>query len=116
MGALAALLLWTAPAAVTDTLAGMYETSQMEVAAGLDLQPNGHFRYALDYGAVSEAGEGEWTSDGLTVVLTSNPMPPALKALELGNARFDRETLSVEDGDLLLRRYDTVFRFRRVRP
>ena len=115
MPALAALLLWAAPAPA-DAMAGLYETDQMEVAAGLDLQPDGRFRYALEYGAVSERGEGDWRSDGMQVTLTSNPMPPALHALELGNARFDREQLLVEDGDLLLHRYDTVFRFRRVKP
>ena len=57
----AALLL--APAA----LAGLYQAHQMEVGAALDLQRNGHFRYQLDYGAVSEAAEGDWTFDGKTV-------------------------------------------------
>ena len=35
---------------------------------------------------------------------------------DLGKARFDREPLKREGGDLLLTRYDTVFRFRKVRP
>ena len=43
-------------------------------------------------------------------------MPPELHALELGNARFDDEPLVLEDGDLLLERYETIFRFRRVEP
>ena len=47
----------------------------MEVGAALELQANGHFRYQLDYGAVSEQGEGDWTFDGTIVRLTSNPMP-----------------------------------------
>ena len=113
MPVLAALLLWAAPA---DAVAGLYETDQMEVAAALELNTRGRFRYALEYGAVSERGEGDWVFDGRQVTLTSNPMPPALNALELGNARFDRETLILKDGDLLLRRYDTLFRFRRVKP
>jgi hypothetical protein len=49
----------------------------MEVAGGLELKGNGHFRYALSYGAVDEQGEGDWTFDGKAVRLTSNPMPKA---------------------------------------
>lgn len=63
-----------APPAV-PSVAGMYEIRQMEMAGGLELQANRHFRYALTYGAVDEEGEGDWTFDGKTVRLTSNPMP-----------------------------------------
>ncbi len=66
-----ALLSAPAPASV----AGLYQAHQMEVGAALELQANGHFRYQLDYGAVSEQGEGDWTFDGTIVRLTSNPMP-----------------------------------------
>ena len=72
----AALLLVAAPAPTTSPV-GMYETHQMEVAAGLELKPDHHFRYALSYGAVDEEGAGDWTFDGKTVHLTSNPMPKA---------------------------------------
>ena len=116
MALLAALILGAAPAPAAPGLAGLYETQQMEVAAALELQPGGHFRYALDYGAVSESTEGDWTFDGAVLRLTSNPMPPELNTLELGNARFDDEPLLQDDGELLLERYETVFRFRRVEP
>jgi hypothetical protein len=69
------LLLAAAP--VATTLPGLYRAQQMEVAAGLELKEDGRFRYALEYGAVSETGEGKWTSDGKTVRLTSDPMPKA---------------------------------------
>ena len=49
----------------------------MEVAGALELKSDGHFRYALSYGAVDEQGEGEWTLDGKTIRLTSKPMPKA---------------------------------------
>jgi hypothetical protein len=49
----------------------------MEMGGGLELQANGRFRYALTYGAVDEEAEGDWTFDGKTVRLTSNPMPKA---------------------------------------
>ena len=74
MGLGAAFLL-LAVAAPNDSLAGLYRTHQMEVSAALELQPNGHFRYALTYGAMDEQGEGDWRADGQIIRLTSNPMP-----------------------------------------
>ena len=62
---LVALLLAAAPVQVSP--AGLYEIRQMEKAGGLELQKNGHFRYAFTYGAVDEEGEGDWTFDGKTV-------------------------------------------------
>lgn len=199
------IALALAPAA--STLPGIYRSQQMEVGAGLELKEDGRFRYALDYGAVSELGEGKWTSDAKTVRLTSVPMPKApgfeivkddpappgelwvefenpgfdwggplellltidgektllktepddlgrvdvgqrkvlaiqplipvyeefgpplklapgrghrvtvrFKRNDLGKARFKGEPLAIEGGDLLLRRYDTTIRFRRVGP
>jgi hypothetical protein len=193
-------------AAAAPSPAGMYQTHQMEVAAALELKPNHRFRYALSYGAVDEEGEGDWTFDGKTVRLTSNPMPKApsfelvrddpapkgelylkledpgfewghpLEAIaadeskrgfeveaddsgrvdlsgkppvamvapempvfgptgdvfplsadrghkllfrfhrnDLGRARFDHEVLDRDGTDLLLKRYDTSFRFQKVR-
>jgi hypothetical protein len=209
MIAFAALLLVAAPAPAPEanSPAGLYELHQMEMGGGLELKPNGHFRYALTYGAVDEEGEGDWTSDGKTVLLTSNPMPKApsfelvhddpapkgelyitlqdpgfewghpLQAIvadaakqgfevsaddsgrvdltgkppivaiapkmpvygptgdifplsadrghrllfrfhanDLGNARFDKELLKKDGADLLMERYDTSFRFVKVRP
>lgn len=49
----------------------------MEMAGGLELRSDGHFRYALSYGAVEEEGEGDWVADGSTIRLTSKPMPRA---------------------------------------
>ena len=68
-------LLALAPA--PSTLPGNYRSQQMEMAAALELTADHRFRYALEYGAVSELGEGSWTSDGKTVRLTSAPMPKA---------------------------------------
>lgn len=69
-------LLAAAPQPPAD-VAGLYVSRQMEMAAALDLQPGGRFRYQLEYGAVSESAEGDWTFDGTTVRLTSNPIPKA---------------------------------------
>jgi hypothetical protein len=204
---LGAAVLVLAAAPPKPSIAGLYETHQMEVAAGLELKPNGRFRYALSYGAVDEEGEGDWTFDGKTVRLTSSPMPkapafelvrdepapkgklsmmlenpgfewghpfeafakpesgdafeisaddsgevdlggrPRITAIapempvfgptgqifplsadrghrltfrfhrnDLGKARFDKQPLQVNGSDLFLDRYDTSFRFVKVRP
>ena len=70
----AALLLAAGPA---SSVVGLYQAHQMEVGAALELRKNGHFRYELDYGAVSEQAEGDWTFDGKTVRLTTKPVPKA---------------------------------------
>jgi hypothetical protein len=74
---LAGLIMIAAPASVSPSYAGFYEIRQMEMAGGLDLKPDGKFRYAFSYGAVDEQGDGDWTFDGKSVRLTSNPMPKA---------------------------------------
>jgi hypothetical protein len=73
MIALAALAL--AAAAHPAKLAGFYQSQTMEVGGGIQLRKDGHFRYELEYGAVDEAAEGDWTFDGKAVRLTSRPMP-----------------------------------------
>jgi hypothetical protein len=70
-----AMLLAAAPTPTAKELPGLYVIDQMEMGGALELQPGGHFRYQLDYGAVSESAEGDWKFDGKTVRLTSNPMP-----------------------------------------
>ena len=81
MIAIAVLLIAAAAVAshrpTMSKLVGTYETHQMEMGGGLELKGNGHFRYGLSYGAVDEEGQGDWTFDGKTVRLTSNPMPKA---------------------------------------
>lgn len=63
------------PAPASASPAGLYEIRQMEMAGGLELKADGHFRYAFSYGAVDEEGAGDWTVKGNEVLLTSNPMP-----------------------------------------
>ena len=89
-------------------LTGFYASSQQEVAAAIELEADGKFSYALDYGAVSEVAEGSWTSEGSTIYLTSTRTQGAYK-----QAAFVREPLSIEGGALLLKRYDIVIRFNR---
>jgi hypothetical protein len=87
---------------------GFYRSNQMEVGAALQLDDDGRFQYQLDYGAVSESAEGNWTSDGRTVILTATGMQGAYKT-----PNFNREPLKIEGDRLLLYRYDTVIRFER---
>jgi len=92
MSGVAVLLI--APAAI----AGLYQAHQMEVGAALELQKNGHFRYQLDYGAVSEQAEGDWTLDGKTVRLTTKPKPksPSFELVRDDPAPVGEVTMSVE--------------------
>ena len=106
MGILIAALLLAATDAPPVT--GFYRSNQMEVGAALELDPDGRFMYQLDYGAVSEAAEGTWSSDGTTVYLTATRMEGAYKT-----HKFASEPLKIEGDRLLLGRYDTVIRFER---
>lgn len=77
MFGVAAMLVIAAPAPAVQSFAGLYQIRQMEMGGGLELRADGRFRYAFDYGAVSETAEGDWTADAAGVTLTSNPMPKA---------------------------------------
>ena len=101
----AALLLAMADLA---PFAGCYHSNQIEVGAALQLDEDGKFQYQLDYGAVSEAAEGNWSTDGNVVYLTATRMEGAYKT-----RNFSREPLKIEGDRLLLTRYDTVIRFER---
>ena len=115
---LAAILLALAPAtSPADKLSGTYQTHQMDVGAALELKADGSFRYMLDYGAVSEAAEGSWTASPEGVVLNSKPLPiELLREIERSDAAFNEEPLTLEDGALVMQRFDTVFTFRRDHP
>jgi len=93
-------------AALPQPLAGFYRSNQIEIGAALQLDPDGHFQYQLDYGAVSESAEGQWSSDDKAVYLTSKTMTGAYKQPE-----FAKEPLAIDGGRLVLRRYDTIIRF-----
>ena len=95
-------------AAEASPVIGFYRSNQMEVGAALQLDDDHHFQYQLDYGAVSEAAEGSWSSDGTSVYLTATRMEGAYKT-----SNFNRQPLKIEGDRLLLNRYDTVIRFER---
>lgn len=99
-------LLLAAAEAASPT--GFYRSNQMEVGAALELDEDGRFMYQLDYGAVSEAAEGTWSTDGTNVFLTATRMEGAYKT-----TNFNREPLKIESGQLVLYRYDIAIRFER---
>ena len=96
---------------------GLYEIDQMEMAGGLELQANGRFRYAFDYGAVSEVSEGKWAAEGATVLLTTDPMPPKSECDRgFASACFDRTPLTGESENLILWRWDARIVLKPVQP
>ena len=97
--------------------AGLYEINQMEMAGGLELRPDGRFRYAFDYGAVSEESEGRWTFEDGTVMLTTDPMPPKADCDRgFASACFDRARLTSEGERLILYRWDARIILKPVQP
>jgi len=97
--------------------AGLYEINQMEMAGGLELRPDGRFRYAFDYGAVSEESEGKWTFEDGTVVLTTDPMPPKADCDRgFASACFDRTRLTSDGQTLILYRWDARIVLKPVQP
>ena len=100
---LAMLLALADPAA----LPGFYVAHQIEVAAAIELEPDGKFAYALDYGAVSESAEGRWKLEGDRIMLTVE------KSQGQYGEPLSSSPLTVDGGDLQLRRHDTVIRLSR---
>ena len=109
----AALLVGAGPPPV----AGRYEINPREMAGGLELSPDGRFRYAFDYGAVSEESEGKWSAAGDSVLLTTDPMPPKAECNRgFASACFDRTPLVRDGENLILMRWDARIVLRPVEP
>jgi len=84
MPSLSLTLLWlvaTVGGPHPAALIGRYDGGQAEIAAGLELQADGRFRYALSYGALDEEATGSWHAEGKSVVLESDPVKPPAFAL-----------------------------------
>ena len=66
-----------APSAPSNTAAaGTYRMrGPPDEVGGLELSPDGHFRFGYAGGAVDLHAEGRWTSDGQSVVLNTEPRP-----------------------------------------
>jgi hypothetical protein len=120
MGILGPVLLAASAAAAPPEppqFAGLYRISQMEMAGGLELQPDGRFRYAFDYGAVSEESEGTWAVRDGTVLLTTDPMPPPAECDRgFASACFRDTPLTADDKNLILWRWDARIVLKPVQP
>jgi hypothetical protein len=108
---LALLLPILALAPATACLAGDYSGSATEIAAGLELRPDGRFSYGLSYGALDEQAEGRWEANASAVTLIGDPVtPPQFSLASESAGRKDelRVLLDVPEGmerqyfDLLL--------------
>jgi hypothetical protein len=97
--------------------AGLYRINQMEMAGGLELSPDGRFRYGFDYGAVSEVSEGTWTFEDGKVVLATDPMPtPAECDRGYATACFNRTALTQDGENWILYRWDARIVLKPVQP
>lgn len=114
---LAAVLVAAAPASPSaQDLIGIYRLSQIEMGGGLQLSPNGRFRYELDYGAVSEAAEGKWRLEADGIHLDSEPMDVGvLSEIERSDAGLKDQLLRIEGDTLVMHRYDARMIFRPVK-
>lgn len=93
---IAALLMMLMQAAPAD-LVGMYDGGQHEMAAGLELQADGRFRYALSYGALDEEAAGRWTVEDGGVVLTGDPVtPPRIALVSRASGTPGRLTIALD--------------------
>jgi hypothetical protein len=115
---LAGLLLLPAAAPVDEAhpaaLVGVYDGHQMEMAAGLELQADGRFRYALSYGALDEEAAGSWVADHGTVVLTSDPVTApriVMTGQKAGAAGELRIALDIPAGGMTRQLFDAVISF-----
>lgn len=97
------ILLLAVAAAPADTgnaassaasLAGVYDGGQTEMAAQLELDADGRFRYGMIYGALDEMAEGTWMAASDHVLLTSDPVNPP-RFLFLGQAAGEKGRLQV---------------------
>jgi hypothetical protein len=66
-----------APPVAVDPVVGDYSSMQMELAAGLRLQRDGTFEYALSVGSLDERARGRWKRVGGRIELVSDPRPVA---------------------------------------
>lgn len=83
-------------ARAAGSMAGHYYLEGvMETGSELLLEPDGHFRWYLVYGALDQFADGRWKQDGDAVVLTSE------KGKDLPDPPFDTLRLTIRDHDLV---------------
>lgn len=102
---LALVTMLAAQPAQAAAQAGFYRSATMEVGAALELEADGKFAYALDYGAVSEFAEGRWTAVPGRILLTATTMEGARDPV------FKDTPLTIDGDSLLMQRYGVTIRF-----
>ena len=75
-------------AAPSCPVAGDYVLSEMELAAGIRLSPDGTFEYGLMVGSLDESAKGRWKAVGNRIDLVSDPRPvaPVITAARIDKA------------------------------
>ncbi len=91
-----AALLFALPVAAR-TPAGRYRMHEPEVAAELELKPDGSFTYFFSAGSLDEHAMGKWRVDGAIVRLETipKPVPATFAAGTVGQAKGERLVLHV---------------------
>ncbi|MGI9375461.1 MAG: hypothetical protein ACR2PC_05065 [Tsuneonella suprasediminis] len=71
-----------------DPVVGEYSSVQMELVAGIRLNPDGTFEYGLTVGSLDERAQGRWKRVGSRIELVSDPRPvaPTISANRIDNA------------------------------
>ena len=88
-----AFVVASAPAEARSPYAGRYRiASGPDPAGGLELQPDGRFRYVRSEGALDERAEGTWTETGGDIRLTTDPKPVAPRFARGPDAKSDGGT------------------------
>lgn len=102
-----------APGEEAAALAGYYEGNQTELAAGLELGPDGRFQYGLAYGALNEGSEGAWAAEEDRILLTSDPVTaPVFRVAEQRAAAAPELTVELEaPSGLPVQLFDLVVQF-----
>ncbi|QGN54730.1 hypothetical protein [Novosphingobium sp. Gsoil 351] len=73
---LSLILAFACPAEARSPYAGRYRVAEgPDVAGGLELGADGHFRYFLSAGALDQHADGTWTETGGDIRLTTDPRP-----------------------------------------
>lgn len=97
-----ALIVALAPAQAA-VRPGSYDGSQHELATGLELLPDGRFRFGLSYGALDERAEGRWAEQAGKVLLTTEPAPkpPRFPIVSDTSVADGKIFASLQDADAL---------------
>ena len=99
--ALASLALVAGAAAeARSPYAGRYRiASGPDTSGGLDLQPDGRFRYERSEGALDEHADGTWTETAGDIRLTTDPKPVAPRFARGPDGGADAPTIHVQLAD-----------------